>query len=496
MQIKTTAQKTATLTTDKGSIGVTLPKGTILNVPDSMLQQPPQPPAPTPPPVILLGKPLSVTATLQDGRVMLSWGAVQGAVGYNIYRNGEEIEPSAVGKTTFEDPAPIEGRNIYNIEAYDAAGFNSVLSDHAEVSVPVVAPPQPPTPPAGMDTRIFADGTSVFKRLIAATQKVSAMSAQIVAELKLQFTAPYWDQPGTETGLYINTGDYSVAKFVVSDARPLEKVYIVEYNYDPTTHAPISVKSWTSLSFTNLYKKFQAGFRIPDDLAAAGGNDGHAFIQDQVGKRGAGFWQLKKFDGKWCARWGELLEDLPNHSGVIPIETNAAGGPERQGARATGLCVWGGVITLEELQKGVIDHPIACALPFPADEFVAPAVDSDGYSGRNADWMPKWVPATLLIPEGTLARLKASYPIPASASPFSRMVLEAMKKYGLLVVDTSNDRIIIYCENRAHLGGGEPDFWPFWNKVSANDGKGPWTISAEMKDAICNNLEVMEPKAA
>jgi poly(hydroxyalkanoate) depolymerase family esterase len=80
--------------------------------------------ATTPPPSAPPGAPTGVTVIgTTDTTVSLSWTAVSGATGYNVYRGGVKVNGSAVGATSFTDTGLSPSTTYsYTVRAVNAAG--------------------------------------------------------------------------------------------------------------------------------------------------------------------------------------------------------------------------------------------------------------------------------------------------------------------------------------------------------------------------------------
>jgi hypothetical protein len=141
--------------------------------------------------------------------------------------------------------------------------------------------------------------------------------------------------------------------------------------------------------------------------------------------------------------------------------------PARFGATASGLPLVAGLITIDDLERGRIDHALAIAIPDVArGRFVPPATRTDGASaGPSA------------IPEGTRFRLPASLDLDAlGLPPLTRMIARAAQRYGMIVRDRA-DVVAFYAEDPGPtgnttlamlLGGASPGqaLTPFpWNRL-------------------------------
>ncbi len=120
------------------------------------------------------------------------------------------------------------------------------------------------------------------------------------------------------------------------------------------------------------------------------------------------------------------------------LDGTGYGAPQVVGARGSGLPLFAGLISPEELEAGLIDHALAISLPGPAASwFVRPASSTDGNGNE------------LSIPEGARIRLKADVvpprPVdPATGKPirmtaqqrrYADAIVAALRTYGAIVVD-------------------------------------------------------------
>jgi hypothetical protein len=93
-------------------------------------------------------------------------------------------------------------------------------------------------------------------------------------------------------------------------------------------------------------------------------------------------------------------------------------------ADAAGLPILPGLARFDEIQRGVIDHALRFTAEGIRDTYVYPARHSDGRSsGREAP------------PMGARFRLRASFDT-STFPPQSRVILEALKRYGMILADS------------------------------------------------------------
>jgi hypothetical protein len=96
-------------------------------------------------------------------------------------------------------------------------------------------------------------------------------------------------------------------------------------------------------------------------------------------------------------------------------------------ADAAGLPIFPGLVRVDEIRRGVVDHAIRMTASRTDKRFVWPARHQAGYA-RDSHYPPM----------GARFRLKASYRITGTRSD-TQIVLRAMKKYGLIVADNGSD---------------------------------------------------------
>lgn len=114
------------------------------------------------------------------------------------------------------------------------------------------------------------------------------------------------------------------------------------------------------------------------------------------------------------------------------------GAPQVVSARGSGLPLFAGLISPDELEAGLIDHALAISLPGPAANwFVQPASSTDGNGNERS------------IPEGARIRLKADVVPPRPVDPLTKKpikmtaqqrryadaIVAALRTYGAIVVD-------------------------------------------------------------
>ena len=122
-------------------------------------------------------------------------------------------------------------------------------------------------------------------------------------------------------------------------------------------------------------------------------------------------------DGSWNAASGAAFD----------LRSNALRPDGWTSADAAGLPIFAGLIRYDEVQAGVIDHAIRFTVSQTQRGYIHPATHF-----ASSDVNPS------LPPMGLRLRLKAGFDI-AGFSPTNRVILTALKRYGLIVADNGSN---------------------------------------------------------
>jgi len=141
------------------------------------------------------------------------------------------------------------------------------------------------------------------------------------------------------------------------------------------------------------------------------------------------FWRLTHINGVWSASWGGSIQSVSSNSGVFGPEA-WPGAQTWWGASATSLPLVGGLITLEDLQHGRIEHALAMSVPaVRSGVYASPAQREDGRSANP-----------LSLPEGARLRVDPTLDLAAlRLPPLTLMLAEAAQRYGIIVRDRSSN---------------------------------------------------------
>jgi hypothetical protein len=164
---------------------------------------------------------------------------------------------------------------------------------------------------------------------------------------------------------------------------------------------------------------------LPADAQPAAGTDKHLIVWQPSTDRLWEFWQLEDTSEGWQAGWGGAMQNVSSDPGVYGPEAWPGAGTG-WGASASSLSIAGGLITLEDVEKNVINHALAIGIPeVRAGVYASPAQRTDGTSTGS-----------LSLPEGAHLRLNPSLDLAALHLPrLTLMIAEAAQRYGIVVRD-------------------------------------------------------------
>jgi hypothetical protein len=234
---------------------------------------------------------------------------------------------------------------------------------------------------------------------------VDPQSAQFVTALAALVVA--------EGGAGINTTRYSVPIYTVGPHQRTVTVRLVHHRRD----AALSL-AWSAVP-------------LPADAMPSVGTDRDLVVWQPSTDRLWEFWRLghEGRGGGWSAWWGGAMRRVSRGTGVYGSRT-WPGGESSWGAAATSLSLVGGLISLEDLERGVINHAVSMAIPnVRAGEYALPARRTDGRSTEP-----------FALPEGAHLRLNPALNLKALNLPrVTLMIAEAAQQYGIIVNNTAKD---------------------------------------------------------
>jgi outer membrane biosynthesis protein TonB len=297
--------------------------------------------------------------------------------------------------------------------------------------------------------RFFAP-TSFWNERLLASAPVDPNSAAIVSALSELATS----EQAAKKGPAINTKEWSVPIYTVPAGQATVRVALVN-----NTAAALQA-AWTAVP-------------LPSNAQPAAGTDEHLVVWQPSTNKMWEFWGLEKPKGTWQASWGGAMGDVSSDKGVYGPEA-WAGASASWGASASSLPIAGGLITFEDLERGVINHALAIAVPNVREgQFASPAQRTDGAS-----------PGPTTLPEGAHLRLEPGLNLAAlHLPPFTLMLAKAAQRYGIFVRDRASN-IAFYGQDPIPLG-----IEPYTGSTGYFEGKSPVQLLASFP---WSHLEVLK----
>ncbi|MEI9908911.1 MAG: hypothetical protein WDO71_04135 [Bacteroidota bacterium] len=259
-------------------------------------------------------------------------------------------------------------------------------------------------PPAGINctaTKTDAENIQVFPagnawNLDISSSPADPYSAQIIAGfssnvIKADFGSGLWD--GAPIGIPYTVVCGSQTKYAVTF-----RANSYDGNYGDESDA--------------------GPYPVPLDapIEGNGNGDSHVIAVDKENKILYELYNASVNNGHWEASSGAIFD----------LKTNTLRTEGWTSADAAGLPIFPGLVRYEEILKGVVDHPIRFTLPSakvkPA--YISPARHKVNSSGGQFS----------SLPFGARIRLKPGFDI-SSYSATNKIILTAMKKYGLILAD-------------------------------------------------------------
>jgi hypothetical protein len=213
----------------------------------------------------------------------------------------------------------------------------------------------------------------------------------------------------------INTGPFATAIYIASAATPRYKLSI--------THEGVAGPgAWGDNALAHV------SVPIPRGLVAPSGSDHKVVILDRSTGNAYDLWELHRTQTSWSIGWGGVYP--LSGDGASANASGSAGGSVSRGT-GSGISSLAGVITVEDIKSGVIDHALAfssdltCSASSSAP-FVSPATTTDGV-----------VSGPVCLPEGDRVMLDRRVDLAAlHLNSTEMMVARALQRYGAYCVDS------------------------------------------------------------
>lgn len=225
-------------------------------------------------------------------------------------------------------------------------------------------------------------------------------------------------------GAGINTTSWSTPIYEVPADQPTVLVRL-----NPTRKSAALQSAWSAVP-------------LPADAKPSAGTDSNIVVWQPSMDRIWEFWQMSKMATGWEAGWGGAMEHVSTGPGVYTAQS-WPGAASNWGCTASSLPVAGGVVTLDDVARGFVDHVLSVAIREPRrGVFVAPAHRTDGSSSDP-----------MSIPEGAMLRLDPALSLSSlGLPPITMMLAEAAQRYGIVVRDQTSPGIVFYGEDPTPTG--------------------------------------------
>src|SRR6202035_1060669 len=184
----------------------------------------------------------------------------------------------------------------------------------------------------------FFSPSSVWNQPLGPDTPIDPSSNALVGTLAQTVGA----QQRGKYGPWISTSGFSTPIYTVPEGQPT--VYVTLETINPYLQSALSAVP------------------LPPEALPASGSDGQLVVwQPSTGTMWE-FWRLHQTLSGWAAKWGGVMSNVTTSPGMY---TPAAypGARTYWGATASGLPLLGGLITIQDLQQGRIDHALALGIP-------------------------------------------------------------------------------------------------------------------------------------
>ncbi len=303
-------------------------------------------------------------------------------------------------------------------------------------TTPITEPVGPVEPVAPFR---FFSSTSFWNEPLASGAQLDASSASVIGALDAEVAL---EQPAGK-GPAINTTSWSVPLYTVPAGAPTVRVSVA-YASSPALQA-----AWSAVP-------------LPAGAQPAIGTDKHLVVWQPSTDRLWEFYYLVHGAKGWQANWGGASQKASSDSGAYGPEV-WPGATTSWGASASSLSIVGGLITLEDLARGRIDHALAMAVPsVRGGVYASPAQRTDG-----------GVLNPLFLPEGAHLRLDPKLNLAALHLPrMTLMMAEAAQRYGIFVRDYASN-VAFYAQDPTPTGSQ-----PYTDTGGYFEGKSPRQLLA------------------
>jgi hypothetical protein len=234
--------------------------------------------------------------------------------------------------------------------------------------------------------------------------------------------------------------------------------YGIPFNVVDSSHPKINIAFDYSSESDHVSYPFGADTSIEGGPSAGG--DRHAIMID---RSSCTLYEL------YNARWGGAAGSTAGSGATWNLGGNALRPSTWTSADAAGLPIFPGLLRVEEVQAGAVQHAIRFTAQQTDRSFVWPARHQAGAASNPS-----------LPPMGARFRLRAGFDI-SHFSAASQVVLTAMKHYGLMLADNGSNW---YFQGAAQTG---------WSDTMISELK---TVPAGQFDALDESSLMIDPNSA
>ncbi len=316
------------------------------------------------------------------------------------------VAPSGTTAPVSGGPPPAE---VLTVEPVEPTTPSEPIPPVEESKPPVEEPKPPVEEEKAKEPFRFFSPTSFWNEMVPASAPVDPGSAAMVSSFDGEIAAAEAAKKGLPN---INTTAWSVPVYTVPARQATVKV-THELSYGEKPNVALQ-SAWDAVP-------------LPPEAKPAAGTDRDLVVWQPSTNHLWEFWGLEKTGGGWVAKWGGAMDSASTDPGVYGPEA-WPGAQTGWGVSATSMSVAGGLITLEDLEKGQINHAIAIAIPNArSGVYASPAQRTDGYSTSPQS-----------LPEGAHLRLDPNLDLASLHLPHMTLMLaEAAQRYGIFVRDSS-----------------------------------------------------------
>jgi hypothetical protein len=248
---------------------------------------------------------------------------------------------------------------------------------------------------------------SIWNKPLSANARIDPSSGRLIGALVREVRS----EQHAKRGPWINTRQYGVPILTV-----------------PANQRTVRV--WLSAGAPPELQRAFAAVPLPSWATPSEGTDRYLVVWQPSRNRMWEFWQLRHDTSHhWLASWGGAMQDVSTNIGVYGPRA-WPGATTAWGVTASSFPLVAGVIRIDELKLGQIDHALALSLPtVRAGVFASPAERTDGND-----------PSPTALPEGARLRLDPRLNLKRLAlPPLTRLIAEAAQRYGIVIRDYAAD---------------------------------------------------------